>query len=178
MREEKERVRAEREEDDKRWAAVRRKRPSVSKDKVADNNFTFHAEHEDSWGTSSSADLTAASTSPPWLSSQGRTGSAFASLASPSTSPAAPRTVWGTTAIIPTSPPLQPTGHEQDLTDNHGWLEGWEHDLLQEEDLVSRFQATTMVGVGSSHSGVSMSTGKKKKNKKITLMTTTARRGA
>ena len=177
VREEKERVRAEREEDDKRWAAVRRKRPSVSKDKVADTSYTLPAEQEDSWGTSSSADLTAASTSPPWLSSQARTGSAFASLASPSTSPVAPRTVWGTTAIVPTSPPLQPVSHEQDSTDNDGWLGGWEHDLLQEDDLLSRFQATT-IGVGSSHSGASMGNVKKKKNRKITLMTTNARRGA
>lgn len=176
-REEKERVKAEREEDDKRWAAVRRKRPSVSKDKAADTNFALHAEQEDSWRISSSLDLTAASTSPPWSSSQVRTGSAFASLASPSTSPVAPRTVWGTTAIVPTSPPLQPVSHEQDLIDNDGWLEGWEHDLLQEEDLISRFQATA-IDVGSSHSVASISNVKKKKNKKITLMTTNARRGA
>lgn len=177
VREEKERVRAEKEEDDNRWAAARRKRPSLSKGKTPDSGFGLHAEHDDSLGASSLVDLTAASSSPPWLSSLVRTGSAFASLASPSTSPDAPRTVWGTTAIVPTSPPLQPVGHEPDLNDNDGWLEGWEHDLLAEEDLVSRFQANA-VGVGTSQSGASTGSGKKKKNKKITLMTTNARRGA
>ncbi|KAL9123152.1 MAG: hypothetical protein Q9187_000297 [Circinaria calcarea] len=177
MREEKERVRAEKEEDDNRWAAVRRKRPSFPKDKAPDSSFALHAEPDDSLGTSSSVDLTAASSSPPWLSSLVRTGSAFASLASPSTSPGAPRTVWGTTAIASSSPPLQPVGHEPDLNDNDGWLEGWEHDLWAEEDLISRFQANA-VGVGSSQSGASTGNSKKKKNKKIMLMTTNARRGA
>ena len=171
-REEKERMRAEKEEDDKRWAAARRKRPSISRDR-ADSDFLAISNPE---CLSPSAGMATVSSSPPWMSSQTRSGSAFAALASPSTSPVAPRTVWGT-VIVPSSPPLQPAEHEHDIPENDGWLQGWEHDLEQEDDLISRVQASS-IGEGSSMVAVMNGSGKRKKNKKITLMTTNARRGA
>lgn len=183
VREEKERVRAEKEEDDKRWAAARRKRPSISHDLPPE----FRLHHDIS--AASSDDLNLASSSPPWSSSRNRSGSAFASLASPSTSPNAPRTVWGTTAVVPASPPLHPVTYDHELPDNDGWLQGWERDLLQEDDLVAQVQASS-IGEGSSKAGAGLGlgagtgigtgigTGKKKKGKKITLMTTNVRRGA
>ncbi|MCJ1438281.1 hypothetical protein MMC27_007669 [Xylographa pallens] len=178
IREEKERVRAEKSEDERRWATARRKRPSVSETHFSDMEIPTSMGMGNSGQSSSSLDLTAPSASPPWLSSQNRTGSAFASLASPSTSPLAPRTVWGTTAVVPTSPVVVPVDNDQDLPDNDGWLQGWEQDLLHEDDLVVRFQSsyispTDDVGVGTTNGS-----GKKKKTKKITLMTTNARRGA
>ena len=177
IREEKERARAEKEEDDKRWAAARRKRPSVSKERVAEEDVQLLIEHQERMATSSSLYFNAPS-SPPWPSSQHRIGSAFASLASPSTSPNAPRrTVWGTQVIEPSSPTLPPVPIERDLGDNDGWLQGWERDLLQEEELIAQVQATS-VGEGSSQAGALVGNNKKKKNKKITLMTTNARRGA
>ena len=177
-REEKERARAEKEEDDKRWAAARRKRPSTSKEKTIEAEFQLLTEDQDRIVPSSSLDLTAASSSPPWLSSQRRNGSAFASLASPSTSPNTPkRTVWGTQIIEPSSPTLIPVSVDRDTGDNDGWLQGWERDLLQEEELIAQVQATS-IGEGSSQAGALLGNSKKKKNKKITLMTTTARRGA
>lgn len=179
VREEKERVRAEKEEDDKRWAAARRKRPSISRDLPAE--FLLHHDIP----AASSVDLDLASSSPPWSSSRNRSGSAFASLASPSTSPNAPRTVWGTTAVLPASPTLHALPHDHDLPEHDGWLQGWERDLLGEDELVAQVQASS-IGAGSSKVGVGVGvgtgsgtgTGKKKKGKKITLMTTTARRGA
>ena len=178
IREEKERARAEKEEDDKRWAAARRKRPGSSKEKMTEADYQSSTEDQERIVPSSSLGLTAASSSPPWLLSQHRTGSGFASLASPSTSPnAAKRTVWGTQIIEPSSPILPPTSIDRDTGDNDGWLQGWERDVLQEEELIAQIQ-TTSIGEGSSQVGALAGNNKKKKNKKITLMTTNARRGA
>ena len=178
IREEKERVRAEKSEDERRWATARRKRTSVSETHFSGVESPTFMGIGNSGQSSSSLDLTAPSASPPWLSSQNRVGSAFASLASPSTSPLAPRTVWGTTAVVPTSPVLLPVEKDQDLPDNDGWLQSWEQDLLHEDDLMVRFQSsyispTDNVGVGTTNGS-----GRKKKTKKITLMTTNVRRGA
>ena len=178
IREEKERVRAEKSEDERRWASARRKRPSVSEDHFSSAEAAISIGIDDPGQLSSCLDLTAPSASPPWLSSQNRTGSAFASLASPSTSPLAPRTVWGTTAVVPSSPVLQPVDHDHDIPDNDGWLQGWEQDLLHEDDLVVRFQASCISPTDNVGAGPTSGSGKKKKSKKITLMTTNARRGA
>ena len=176
-REEKERVRAEKEEDDKRWAATRRRRPSTSKDQYILSEPASHTEDLEDPATLASVDLNAPSSSPPWLSSQARQGSAFASLASPSTSPVAARTVWGTTAVVLASPPLPATGPEPDVTENDGWLQGWENDLLYNDDVVSQ-STDNPSGEGTSKAGSVGGSGKRRKNKKITLMTTNARRGA
>ena len=178
IREEKERLRAEKSEDEKRWASTRRKRPSVLQDNFPDAEAFESTENDTTLRAASSVDLTAPSSSPPWLSSQNRNGSAFASLASPSTSPHAPRTVWGTAAIIPSSPPQPPATHEPEAADNDGWLQGWERDLLQEDELLSQMQASSFHGDNSPRVGAGGGNGKKKKAKKITLMTTNARRAA
>ncbi|MCJ1392741.1 hypothetical protein MMC18_005612 [Xylographa bjoerkii] len=178
IREEKERVRAEKSEDERRWAAARRKRPSVSEDHFSSVETSTSIGIDNSGQLSSSLDLTAPSASPPWLSSQNRTGSAFASLASPSTSPLAPRTVWGTTAVVPSSPVVLPMDSDHDVPDNDGWLQGWEQDLLHEDDLVVRFQASYINPSEYIGAGTTNGSGKKKRSKKITLMTTNARRGA
>ena len=170
VREEKERVRAEKEEDDKRWAAARRRRPTPSHDIISEADFQPLPEP-------SAADFAAASSSPPWTSSRTQDGSAFASLASPSTSPVASKTVWGTRVIPPTSPAMPEIPDEHDQSENDGWLQGWENDLLQEDDLVAQVEAATL-DVGSSKQGAASAYSKKKKGKKITLMTTNARRGA
>ncbi|KAL9095926.1 MAG: hypothetical protein Q9165_001924 [Trypethelium subeluteriae] len=165
-REEKERIRAEKEEEDKRYAAARRKRPSVPVDQSLMTEFqTLDNSAPADAAASSVAEMT--SSTPPWYNSRAQ-GSAFASLASPSTSPEQARTVWGTAAIAPVSPELAAQPRQPDTLDD-GWLQGWERDLLHEEDLVAQVQAASLsTGKGG---------GKKKKNK-ITLMSTTARRGA
>ena len=119
--------------------------------------------------------LDAANASPPWSSRQ---GSAFASLASPSTSPSAQRTVWGTTLVAPASPDTHPSEPEHQ---DDGWLSSWEHELLAENEALASVQALSLNGEGSGD-GVKPNAGggggKKKKAKKITLMSTTARRAA
>lgn len=162
-REEKDRVRAEKAEDDARWANARRKRPSIPEENFSVGDFIPLA----------SSSLDASNSSPPWPSRQ---GSSFATLASPSTSPSAPRTVWGTTLISVPSPEV----HAQpDHDADDGWLHSWEQELIAENEMIAQLQATSLngesvaAGVASSGGG-----GKKKKAKKITLMSTTARRAA
>ncbi|KAF2007567.1 hypothetical protein P154DRAFT_517243 [Amniculicola lignicola CBS 123094] len=165
-KEEKARLRAERDEFSQLLS--RRRRPSISERWTADDFQPL--------ASSSAADSTPpvdvdnASTSPPWPS---RRGQGFASLASPSTSPSAARTVWGTTIIASTSPVIAP--QEPHPTDD-GWLQGWEKDLLHEDDMIAQAQAMSLqepVETPKKQVG-----GKKKKAKKITLMSTNVRRGA
>jgi hypothetical protein len=177
-REEKERLRAEKEEDDKRWAAARRKRPTPRSDVAEAQMRSLSEVHESSIHTP--REMSVGSASPPWPSrARHQNGSAFASLASPSSSPVAPRTVWGTTLIAPSSPPSAAEVKDHDASDNDGWLQGWERDLLhQDDELVAQMQATSLLEGASSGGNANPSTSKKKKAKKITLMTTNARRGA
>jgi Zinc finger, C3HC4 type (RING finger) len=176
MREERERLRAEKEEDDKRWAAARRKRPGTIEKSFSESDFQPLAHHDHTDVGSPPRDGTNMSTTPPWGAP--RTHSSFATLASPGTSPDAPRTVWGTAAIPPLSPAVEPLPHllqdHQSMDD--GWLQNWELDLLDNHDAVVMVEAS-LSGEGSSKAPQSGGA-KKKKNRKITLMSTNARRGA
>ncbi|KAF2106433.1 hypothetical protein BDV96DRAFT_507789 [Lophiotrema nucula] len=166
-KEEKARLRAEKDEY-AQFSSARRKRPSISEKFSADD---FQPLASSSVPESTTAiDAESASTSPPWPS---RRGQGFASLASPSTSPSAPRTVWGTTAIAATSPIIVPQD-QHDVPDD-GWLQGWEKDLLQEDDMVAQAQVMSLAEGDAPKKSVG---GKKKKAKKITLMSTNVRRGA
>lgn len=165
-REDKERIRAEKEEEDKRWATARRKRPSISSSPV-EQPFS-HTDFQPLSGNShqnvepDQFQLNDSSASPP-------RSSGFDVLASPSTSPSAPRTVWGT-VIAPSTEPQQPAQQETNSRDD-GWLQGWEKEL-DDSEVAAQIAA---MGDGTSTPGAS---GKKKKKNKITLMSTNARRGA
>ena len=176
IREEKERARAEKDEDDKRWANVRRRKPNNPNEVISSEVFQSLAPVEEAMEASSWEGLGAASTSPPWTSTRQHQGSSFASLASPSSSPVAARTVWGTATIAPVSPVMQPVQIEQDTSENDGWLQNWERDLLGDDELLAQVEAHS-ISSSSSKAAVGANV-KKKKNKKITLMTTNARRGA
>ena len=173
-REEKERIRAEKEEDEKRWREARRtRRPNeVERDNSDYNPDDF----QPLAGSFNPGDATTIeSTSPAWTY-QGGSGSAFGALASPSTSPSASRTVWGTAAIAPITPPQQPLPEPQD----DGWLQGWERELLDHDaELVQQVEAASLdsPGPSSGQGGSSASKKKGKKGKKITLMSTSQRRG-
>jgi hypothetical protein len=169
-REERDRIRAEKEEEDKRWASARRRRPSSVPKSFSDSDFrplidaNTHA--------SSSPGDSALATTPPWNT---RTHSSFATLASPGTSPDAPRTVWGTAVVGPISPSLVAAVPEAAHDD--GWLQGWEKDLLDENDAIAMVEASIK---GESSTSIRQNSGvqKKGKKKKITLMSTNNRRGA
>jgi len=156
-REERDRQRAEKAEDEERWANARRNKPILMSE-------GFSGDDLHSFIPSS---LDAANASPPW---QNRQGSSFATLASPSTSPDAPRTVWGTALIAPPSPEL----HTQQSDRDDGWLQ-W--DLESDNQLIEQVQAASLNGEASA-TVKTTGQGKKKKAKKITLMSTTARRAA
>jgi len=172
-REEKERARAEKEEDDKRYATTRRKQPSSPNEQFQSEAFQPLITSARA-GTEGLVEVEMESTSPLW-SSRKANGSSFAFLASPSTSPNASRTVWGTTVLPPISPVLQALPQQDLLSPEDGWLQGWEQELLQEDDLVAQVEATSLVGESSA---AGASSAKKKKGKKITLMSTGVRRGA
>lgn len=166
-REERDRVRAEKEEDDKRWAPARRQRRGSS----APRSFSesdFRPLNDANTHPSSSPGESGFATTPPWNT---RTHSSFAALTTPGTSPDAPRTVWGTTAVVPTSPLLVAAAPEP--TQDDGWLQGWEKDLLDEQDAVAMVEASLNDGARPA-----AASSKKGKKKKITLMSTNNRRGA
>ncbi|KIX09052.1 uncharacterized protein Z518_00130 [Rhinocladiella mackenziei CBS 650.93] len=169
-REERDRIRAEKEEDDKRWAPARRRRPSSVPRSFSDSDFRplidAHTHPNSSPGESALA------TTPPWNT---RTQSSFATLATPGTSPDAPRTVWGTAAVAPTSPPLMAA--PEPIPQDDGWLQGWETDLLDENDAVTMVEASLNAD-NSLQSRPGGGSSKKGKKKKITLMSTNNRRGA
>lgn len=182
-REEKERLRAERAED-KEFAAARRRRLNLSADKFRADDFQPLTSGTNTPGAAAAdGNLSASDSTPPWIGGSHRNNSSgFATLASPGTSPNAVRTVWGTTAVGLSSPELHALVKEEPADD--GWLQDWEKDLLdhQEEELMARMAATTMNGEGASNGASTPSAGGggkgKKKGKKITLMSTNARRGA
>lgn len=184
MREEKERVQAMKAEE-REFNAARRKRISVSQENGAFSKDDFTP----LVSTEVAESAASVDGSPPFGSGSQRAG--FGSLASPGTSPNAMRTVWGTTVIAPSDEDFQlPQGPVDD-----GWLQGWEKDLVGDDELIAQVQAASL-GEGSTSASASASVsgsrtpqsgigggggggGKgKKKGKKITLMSTTARRGA
>ena len=174
--EEKERIRAEKEEDDKRWAAARRRRPAPPPESLLEAEFEPLPHQARGHIISSSPDHGFTSLSPVWTSTRPHAGSAFASLASPSTSPEAPRTVWGTAAVPPKSPVLAATSHHE-ASDDDGWLQNWESDLLGDDKLAAQLEASS-IDRTICKAAATTSNRKKKKGKKIMLMTTNARRGA
>ncbi|PSK34904.1 hypothetical protein B9Z65_1487 [Elsinoe australis] len=191
-REEKERIRAERAED-KEFAAARRRRVHAEMEKFSDHDFQplvgSATSHSNASQLDEGAEVSAGS--PPWAT---RNNGGFATLASPGTSPSAARTVWGTAAVPYSSPELRAMQDAERQPVDDGWLQGWEKDLLkEEEELVARTAAQSLEeGVGEVRVGGATGAGleigqgaksggggkKGKKGKKITLMSTTARRGA
>ncbi|KAI9684704.1 MAG: hypothetical protein M1829_000079 [Trizodia sp. TS-e1964] len=176
-REEKERLRAEKTEDEQRWASVaRRKRPSTA-EKNPDSMLSKGVDIQ------LSVEPTNLSSSPPWpAKTKNSTGSVFASLASPSTSPATGRTVWGTAAILSSSPPDQFEQLSDFVEDaDDGWLNDYDNCFSIEENIANEIKALSMAEntqAKDSSRQTSGASGKRKKTKKITLMSTNARRGA
>jgi len=172
-REEKERLRAEKDEEEKRWAAARRKRPSVpaADPPFSDNDFQPLSTGEHHGSESVSVDISMSSASPPWPSPRSRNHASFATLASSPSSPSGRRTVWGTVAVAPNSP--QPAYQSHSSVPEDGWLQGWERDLLAEQR-----EPIPQAATGEGSTTPSQGSGRGKKTKKITLMSTSARRAA
>jgi hypothetical protein len=193
-REEKARVRAERMEEEERWAGVRARRKEgfakvEEEERFSAADFAPLGSHSVNSGGSEAGD---GSGSPRY---EPRTGSAFASLASPGTSPpgesgnaSGKKTVWGTRVLDP----LDEHDYVATSGGDDGWLLDWEKELRYGEDeLLAQAQALSLADDGNARDGGSSAVaipsggaggkaqgGKKKKGKKITLMSTTARRAA
>lgn len=170
-REERDRLRAEKEEEDKRWASARRRRPSSVPKSFSEADFRPLVDANTH--PSSSPGESALAATPPW--GNARAHSSFATLATPGTSPDAPRTVWGTAAVASSSPTLvaapEPIAHDD------GWLQGWEKDLLDQSDAIAMVEAS-LKGESSNPTRINPGSTKRGKKKKITLMSTNNRRGA
>ncbi len=177
VREEKDRVRAEKQEESQRWAAARRRRSHVSRESIISDGIQSELAMAGG-GDAAGVDFGGLATTPPWsISNRGQQGSSFAALASPSTSPVTHRTVWGTPLVAPSSPPTTVVKAPEPEDHDDGWLQGWEQELLREVDVVA--QAQQLEALGNAETAMTPSSaGKKKKGKKITLMSTNVRRGA
>jgi len=161
-REERDRIRAEKLEEDERWSALRhRRRESASflKGNLKDEDFVAlgHSESVDS--------ETVAGTSP----SQATDSSVTAPQQ---------RTVWGTPVIAVSQE--EPVHHRAE--DNSGWLPDWEKELMLEEEMSVQIEMEEAVsnggGSGSGGRAPSHGKGQRKKFKKVTLMTNGGKRGA
>lgn len=168
-REEKDRIRIEKAEE-RELNSLRRRRPSIPTDPIFDSGWEALPSSLANGGEGSSA------ASPPWAN---RTTSGFASLASPSTSPNMHRTVWGTAAVNAASDDFiaLPTDAQFSQAED-GWLQGWEKDLLDQQDASLTADVEAMSLAGGSGQAKSGGGKKGKKGKKITLMSTGVRRGA
>jgi len=170
-REEKERVRIEKEADREIASLRRGRRPSIQD---ADGFFSGAGIVMPALGEESS------SGSPPNANS-GHERPGFGSLASPGTSPVHSRTVWGTAAVSASSPETHARMMDGELSQDDGWLQGWERDLLDSRQDAALAESLAEVSVHQEASKTSGGGGGKKgkKGKKITLMSTGgARRGA
>ncbi|TQS36578.1 hypothetical protein Golomagni_02966 [Golovinomyces magnicellulatus] len=90
-------------------------------------------------------------------------------ILSQSTDFTGPRTVWGTASIALESQEIP--AHQSVPHENDGWLQAWETEFQLENSLISDAQEQSLKIVGGNRHG-------KKKAKKITLMSTNARRAA
>jgi hypothetical protein len=78
-------------------------------------------------------------------------------------------------------PPASPEtlAQQPEATFDDGWLSSWEQDLIVENELVAQVQASSLKGAENDDARPSGGGGgRKKKAKKITLMSTNARRAA
>lgn len=167
-KEERDRVRAEKEEE----ASHRQRRRGSMRD-FSEDDFVALATAESlnealplpfaEGGESSSAPL---GVSPPY----GNEGGSFAPLTSPGTSPSQSRTVWGTPLVLPqdaSGVSTAPVRREE----TGGWQD-WEREFLDDEVLAR------LEGGGGGRAPSHGKGGKKKKFKKVTLMTNGGKRGA
>lgn len=63
------------------------------------------------------------------------------------------------------------------MPEHDGWLQNWEEDLLHEDDLAVQLEASS-IAENNTKAAATNASSRKKKGKKITLMSTNARRGA
>ncbi|RKF60816.1 putative RING finger protein P8B7.23 [Erysiphe neolycopersici] len=98
------------------------------------------------------------------------------SLATQSVGSVGTKTVWGTTLVASSSTEISVQPNEPDVND--GWLQTWEAEKEIEDALLTRAKDLSLNKQGPIMMSLSGKEHKKKKARKITLMSTTARRAA
>lgn len=167
-KEERDRIRAEKLEDEEKWAAVRqRRRESLARGEECDAGGVSDALPDPTFFapaiTPSSGDRQLG----------GSRESVFANLDSSPLSDGGilHRTVWGTPVVATREAPARRMAE-----DTGGWLPDWERELLLEEEMLAQIEIEESLGDGPAPSHGRGQ--KKKKFKKVTLMTNGGRRGA
>lgn len=173
-KEERDRIKAERKDDEERWAAARLRRTTrpLQEEFLEEDFVALTALESASTAIGDGTSFSAPGALPSSLSTQ----SGPVSLAFSKTSPVQNRTVWGTPAIQQYP---GPSPRPRPAEDYSGWLPDWEKDLLLEEEILARMEAEdTLPGSGPGGCAPIHGNGqKKKKMKKVTLMTNGGRRG-
>ncbi|KAF3923196.1 hypothetical protein ABW20_dc0109697 [Dactylellina cionopaga] len=168
-REERDRIRAEREEDEKRWSGARKTAAVKTNGSAAEDELGLameisrrEFESVDGGVVEEEEDDGAIVLNGPKFG--------FGSL--PQSSPPNSRTVWGTPLVPTPAGEVEPQARfevEAKKKDT-GWLEDWERDVIAVDRAVAASTSSANVGSGGGKG--------KKKFKKVTLMTNTGKRGA
>ncbi|KAG0125949.1 hypothetical protein HOY82DRAFT_492159 [Tuber indicum] len=181
-REERARIKAESRHEEHHWAlAKHRKESSVGdyEQGLPTMTATQSINGAEPNGGESSPAMEAAS---PPLSDDFYNGeeSSVAGLASPSAGLAQGWTVWGT-PLVHLPGETEPAISMPSSDDNGGWLPDWERDLMLQEQVLVGLESAGGADSGSGRTpsqGKGAQGGKKKKFKKVTLMTNGGKRGA
>ena len=174
-REEREKSQTEREEEEKRWDAISRTQSGISEDA---ETFEWHGRFPRIPGSKNlkNAQVIGSSAEYLWHSRAEYTVDASAS---PSSSPSTNKTVWGTPAI---APPLSEDdaqkGEVPPQVEDDGWNQIWNDDCVQATFLEPGSNGLSENNDIAQHNKIAGRPLRKKKGKKITLMTTNARRAA
>lgn len=156
IREERDRIIAERAEDEAQWA-IARKHHSVESKFLSEGSFRR---------------LESSSNQSPTCS-ETQNISEF----SQSTNSSISKTVWGTGLVAPVTPRILTP--QSQLEENDGWLHAWEAELDIEKSLTAGTKESAPEGKISVTNHANLTgQGKKKKPKKITLMSTNGKRAA
>jgi hypothetical protein len=170
IKEERDRARAEKLEDEERWATARqRNRETYSELDIRGDPHIWLDNPEPAAETEANSSGSAQAV-PSTSRGSSNESSAFATT-SPSPSPSQRRTVWGTPAITSAAEPAPV--RKPDIT---GWLTD---DLLMEEDMLAQIEQEESMADDAGGRAPNHGKGqKKKKFKKVTLMSNGGKRGA
>ncbi|CUS11511.1 unnamed protein product [Tuber aestivum] len=181
-REERARIKAESRHEENHWALAKHRRESLVDDYEQGLPAAVATQSIDEAGPEGGESSPAmAATSPP-VGNDIPNGEepSVAGPVSPSTSSARGRTVWGTPLVhVPSE--TGPATSMPASDNNNGWLPDWERDLILREQVLVELESAGSVGGGSGRApgqGKGAQGGKKKKFKKVTLMTNGGKRGA
>ncbi|RPB00044.1 hypothetical protein L873DRAFT_1681819 [Choiromyces venosus 120613-1] len=181
-REERARIKAESRHEENHWGLAKQRKESSAGDYEEGLLATMAAQRIDGAELDDAEPSSTPAAGTPSLGYDSLDGeeSLIAGLASPSTSPAQGWTVWGT-PLIHLPGESEPAVSMPISDDNGGWLPDRERDLMLQEQVLVDLESPGSIASGSGRApsqGKGAQGGKKKKFKKVTLMTNGGKRGA